>query len=263
MKRLVLASLLISFATACIDDPTAELTDAELAELESDATVPTPVTGVTDGQFVTISGAAGSSRYFKIVVPDGFDHVTAYRSVSWNSDVYIKRGALPSTTSYDCRRLGTENGSCTIDYPAAGTYYVLVRGAGGSGYNNVIFDIDVWNTYQPVGNTVPQSIYNQYGYDVFYKLDVPAGTARASFTFTLDPSSHGSLDLGVSHGHFTTEGYHCWRNIGFYESIPTATCAWVNPTADTYYIALRGHLSKYVGTFTAGYQWPLPTNAPN
>ncbi len=45
-----------------------------------------------------------------------------------DADLYVRRGAPPTTTTYDCRSAGaTSNESCTITNAASGTYYVMIN----------------------------------------------------------------------------------------------------------------------------------------
>lgn len=51
-----------------------------------------------------------------------------------NFDLYVKRGAAPTESSYDCARTGTtQYGVCDFEMPAAGTWHLLVRRVAGSG----------------------------------------------------------------------------------------------------------------------------------
>jgi hypothetical protein len=46
-----------------------------------------------------------------------------------DADLYVKKGVKPTTTAYDCRPYLTGNAeTCTVTAPAAGDYYVMVRG---------------------------------------------------------------------------------------------------------------------------------------
>jgi len=254
-------AVILAFAlTACVLD---EATEADIAEVESEATIPPPVTELADNQYVTISGAAGSIRYFKIEVPAGYDHLLTYRTnvpARIGADVYVKRGGFPSATSYDCRALDGSTAPCRIDYPAAGTYYILVKGTGTNGYSNMSLHADYQHTYSPIANNTSRSIWNSYGYDLFYKLAVPSGTGSVSFKFTLDPNDDGAVDLVVNHGAFATAtAYDCKRWIDWDQSVVTATCTFTNPAPGTYYVGLLGHDTKYVGTFSASYRWGTST----
>ena len=54
-----------------------------------------------------------------------------------DADLYVRFGASPTTTAYDCRPYATGNAeTCTFNSPQAGTWYVRVRGyAAYSGVN--------------------------------------------------------------------------------------------------------------------------------
>ncbi|QSX79266.1 M4 family metallopeptidase [Agrilutibacter solisilvae] len=77
-----------------------------------------------------IAGAAGSSQVFSLDVPAG---ATGLKFVSsggtGDADMYVKFNATPTTTSYDCRSIGSTTAeTCNIATAQAGTYYVLISG---------------------------------------------------------------------------------------------------------------------------------------
>ena len=81
-----------------------------------------PVTG--------LSGAAGSALRYTMTVPAG---ATGLRFVtsggSGDADLYVRFGTAPTTSSYDCRSIGSTNAeTCNITTAQAGTYHVLVQG---------------------------------------------------------------------------------------------------------------------------------------
>ena len=81
-----------------------------------------PVTG--------ISGATGSQQYWKLSVPSGQTQVVfSISGGTGDADLYVKAGSKPTTTSYNCRPyLNGNNETCTIANPAAGDWYVMIRG---------------------------------------------------------------------------------------------------------------------------------------
>ncbi len=81
-----------------------------------------PVTG--------ISGAASSSRTWTFSVPAGASNLSfAMSGGSGDADLYVRRGAAPTTSVYDCRPYRTGNNeSCTFASPQSGTWHVTVRG---------------------------------------------------------------------------------------------------------------------------------------
>lgn len=77
-----------------------------------------------------LSGAKSSWTHFQITVPAGQAQllVDSFGGTG-DADLYVRRGAKPTTTAYDCRPyLNSSNESCVIDNPQAGTYYVSIRG---------------------------------------------------------------------------------------------------------------------------------------
>lgn len=84
---------------------------------------------LANGVAVTVSGAASSSTYYKILVPAGKALTITTSGGTGDVDLYTKFGAKPTTTVYDCRPYTTGNNeTCTVSSTQAGYYYVLLRG---------------------------------------------------------------------------------------------------------------------------------------
>jgi serine protease len=84
-----------------------------------------------------LSGAAGSERRYTIDVPNGAENLVIQISGgSGDADLYVRRGAPPTTSTWDCRPyLNGNNETCTEANPQAGTWHVMVRGY--TSYSNV------------------------------------------------------------------------------------------------------------------------------
>jgi serine protease len=69
------------------------------------------------------------SSTYTIVVPAGRPSLSVViYGGSGDADVYVRRGAAPTLSAWDCRPYRTGNSeTCTFNAPAAGTYYVKVR----------------------------------------------------------------------------------------------------------------------------------------
>ncbi|WPC07079.1 S8 family peptidase [Pseudomonas benzenivorans] len=82
-----------------------------------------PVTG--------LSGGRRSMKSYSITLPAGASRLTISLSGgTGNADLYVRYGAAPTSSSYDCRpRRSNNNESCAFSAPQAGTYYVVVSGA--------------------------------------------------------------------------------------------------------------------------------------
>jgi hypothetical protein len=87
-------------------------------------------TVLSNGVPVTNLGAAtGAALNYTMAVPSGASNLSfAISGGSGDADLYVKFGAAPTTTSYDCRPyVGGNAETCTFATPQVGTYYVMVR----------------------------------------------------------------------------------------------------------------------------------------
>jgi hypothetical protein len=86
--------------------------------------------GVTLLSKTNLSGASGSWQHFAITVPSGKSSLTVKQfGGTGDADLYVRQGSQPTTTTYTCRPYQAGNTeTCTINTPAAGTWYVSVRG---------------------------------------------------------------------------------------------------------------------------------------
>ncbi len=77
-----------------------------------------------------ISGASGSQQFWTINVPAGASNLVISTSGgSGDADLYVRFGAAPTTSSYNCRPYSGGNAeTCTFSAPQAGTYHVMLRG---------------------------------------------------------------------------------------------------------------------------------------
>jgi len=85
------------------------------------------VTTLTNNVTVTgLSGSTGNMAMFKIVVPAGQSQLKITMSGgTGDADLYVKRGAQPTLTSYDYRPyLNGNNESVTVTNPVAGDWYI-------------------------------------------------------------------------------------------------------------------------------------------
>ncbi|HEX6645505.1 MAG TPA: PPC domain-containing protein [Gemmatimonadales bacterium] len=82
----------------------------------------TPVTGR--------SGDEGSTTLYRITVPAGATRLTVTTGGGTGDlDLYVRRGAEPTTSSYDCESAGGDNEElCEFDDPDAGTWYIMLEG---------------------------------------------------------------------------------------------------------------------------------------
>jgi secreted trypsin-like serine protease len=76
-----------------------------------------------------LSAARNAFTHRSVTVPAGALALSVVVSGgSGDADLYVRRGSQPTTTAFDCRPFQDGNAEfCTIDAPAAGTYFVSLR----------------------------------------------------------------------------------------------------------------------------------------
>lgn len=209
----------------------ASVTFASTVELENGV----PVVG--------ISGTAGSEQCYTIRVPEGqIDLVISISGGSGDCDLYVRRGARPTTTAYDYRpyKIGNDE-SVTVTSPQAGTWYVMLRGfmdfAGltlkctYSGGENA--------TILTNGNALTD-LCGAVGSEHFFQLAVPANRSKLQISIS---GGTGDCDLYVRKEALPTTDVYDYRPflVGNRESVIVN-----NPGAGTWYILLKGY-SAYAG----------------
>ena len=80
----------------------------------------------------TIDGAKaqGTFRMFRVSVPAGRTQLVVQQTgaASADLDLYVRRGAQPTTSAYDCRPFESDaNETCTIANPASGSWYIGIH----------------------------------------------------------------------------------------------------------------------------------------
>jgi vibriolysin len=167
-----------------------------------------------------------------------------------DGDMYVKFGAVPTSTSYDCRPYASGNAeTCTHTNPAAGTWYVKVHGY------TAFSGASLKGTYTPpasgsvLTNGVATAAYS--GSTSTWKcwtLDVPAGKTQVVFNQTGVSGNTGDADLYVKLGSAPTLSSYACRP---YLSGNTETCTISAPSAGTWYACSYGY-SAYTGVTMKG-----------
>ncbi|RBP53073.1 S8 family peptidase [Arenicella xantha] len=77
-----------------------------------------------------VAGARNSWQAYTLDVPAGQSQLSVQISGgSGDADLYVRYGANPTTSAYDCRPYRNGNNeTCTISNPQAGTWYIRIRG---------------------------------------------------------------------------------------------------------------------------------------
>ncbi|NVJ51728.1 MAG: S8 family serine peptidase [Gammaproteobacteria bacterium] len=200
---------------------------------------------LTNGESKTnLSGASGEQLFFTLEVPAGATNLSFDMSGgSGDADMYVRFGAKPTTSTYDCRPYKNGNAeSCPISTAQAGTYHVMVRGyTSFSGVSLVAtFDEPSSGGGNEGGSASLSNLSGDRRAWDHYTVEIPAG--MSSFTVTMSGGS-GDADLYVNFGSQpTTSSYDCRP----YKNGNNEVCTFTNPQAGTWHISLRGY-SAYSG----------------
>ncbi len=198
-----------------------------------------------------ISGAASSEKHYKIDVPAGQAKLEIMTSGgTGDADLYVRKDAKATPTEWDYRPyLIGNNETVTIDNPAAGTYYVMVRGY--TAYDGVTLKATYFPAPEPVTpleNGVPKTgLSGAAGSEKHYKIDVPADQAILKFEMS---GGTGDADLYVRKGAKATTSSWDYRPylLGNDETVEIT-----NPAAATWYVMIRGYTAYSGVTLVATY----------
>jgi vibriolysin len=213
-------------------------------------TPPPPTTSLTNNVPVTgIADSAGNQRNYTLVVPAGQTSLKFTTSGGTGDvDLYVRFGAAPTTTTYDCRPYAGGNAeTCTITNIQAGTYYVMLNAY--SAYSGVTLTGSYATTTS--GNVlqsgVAVSVSGASGSTQNWTtLDVPAGRA---ITVAMSGGT-GDADLYVRFGAApTTTTYDCRPYLGGNNecNIPAKT------TTGKVYVMVRGYTAFSGASLRATY----------
>jgi hypothetical protein len=204
-----------------------------------------------------LAGAPYEALPFRLQVPAGFDElIFEISGGSGSPALYVKRGAEPTESSYDCRSwITVDGGICSFDSPTAGDWYVAVRAvssfsgvtlvgsyqeSGGGGGKSGVVDLQ---------NGVP--VYGLTGSpsdELYFRLQVPSGVDELSFE---TGGGSGDADLYVKRGALpTTLDYDCrpWMD-GNDEG-----CSFDSPSGGDWYVMVRGYASFSGVVLVGSYQ---------
>jgi leucyl aminopeptidase len=224
----------------------ARLSATFVAELAKSGDVDIPPTPPTDSALennvaVSVTAASKEETMFTFEVPvDASSLSFKTRGGSGDGDLYIRFGAEPTLTVYDCKGTSsTSNETCDITSIEAGTYHVMVQAW------NQISNVSLTASYEaattPPDNTnvlknkVPKTNLSGARYDnLEFTMEVPAGVSTVKFEMN---GGTGDADLFVKFGSKPTESdFDCRPYIkGNNES-----CV-LNDNSGTYYIMINGY----------------------
>jgi len=166
---------------------------------------------------------------------------------SGDADMYVRYGAAPTLSTYDCRPYISGNSeTCTIAAPVQGTYYVMLNAfAAFSGVTLTASYTVGQNLMLTSGVAVNGLSATTNNFGPIYFMNVPAGKSKVTFTIA---GGTGDADLYVRIGSApTTASYNCRP----YLSGNSETCTFNAPAAGTYYVGVRAY-ATYSGVTLTG-----------
>jgi hypothetical protein len=216
------------------------------------------VKGLTNGVAATgISGAANVELYYSIEVPAGQTKLEiAMSGGTGDADLYVKKGSLPTTSTYDYRPFRFDNNEkVTVENPTAGTWYIMIRGY--SAYTG----ITLLASYSGASGTTLEDgvpVTNLSGAadsEKVYRIDLPAGQTSLEIKMS---GGTGDADLYVKLKAPPTTTDYDYRSLqaGNDESVTINA-----PTAGTWFVMIRGY-SNYAGV-TLKASWGTVTTLQN
>jgi len=201
------------------------------------ATYGPQVTALQNGVPVNgLSGSAASERMFRVDVPAGVQTLEIKISGgTGDADLYVRRDALPTTTTYDYRPYQTGNNETVgLSNPAGGAWFVMVRGYG------AFADVTLQATYvpqvTPLQNGVPVGgLFGSAGSERLFQLDVPAGARTLEIRIS---GGTGDADLYVRRGAAPTTA--SWDSRPYLTG-NNETVTVFNPAGGSWFIMVYGH----------------------
>ena len=200
-----------------------------------------------------LSGATGSLQYYTINIPEGASNlVVSMSGGSGDADLYVRRGAQPTTSVYDCRPyVGGNTESCSFETPAAGVWHVMIRGYSAFSGTSIraTWDEDSGPEPEPCtpGTSTTANLAGATGSTKSYSIEVPA--CANNLTVKMSGGS-GDADLYVrANSAPTTSTYDCRPYTGGNNE----TCDFSDAGGKTWYINIRAYRSYSAVTLELSY----------
>lgn len=206
-----------------------------------------PPTG--EGNAVDVAAATGEWVRYAVNVPVGATEVfVQMQGGTGDADLYVRAGAEPSDSAYDCRPYKSGNiEECRIENPTAGTLHIGIKAY--SAFTGVALSTTVTGGQvpdEPEFEFLDESDLSdtQNGEQAFV-LEVPPDASNLVFTMT---GGTGDADLYVRQGsEATSTDYDCRP----YRSGNEEICTITNPVAGDYHVMVRAY-STYTGVSITG-----------
>lgn len=190
-----------------------------------------------------LAATTGNALVFTMEVPVGATDINfATTGGSGDADLYVKFGAEPTDSVYDCRPYKSGNVESCASTQAGGTYYVKVKAY--SDFTGVNLTASYTEpssgggggAVQPIDSTVNDISVARRNW-TRYTLDLAAG--YGDLTVTLSGGS-GDADLYVTEGKQSTSSTYDCRP---YKNGNNETCNFTAPAQGTWYVDIYGYLA--------------------
>ena len=154
-----------------------------------------------------LAGAQNSEHHFYFDVEDAGTITIAIAGTSGDADLYIRKGAQPTTSSWDHRPyLNGSNEEVVLSGAAAGRYYVMVRGY--TAYSGVTLTATATAKDGGGGFGTITGLAAKLGQELTYFVDVPTGAKNLAIDIA---DGVGDADLYVRYGAPPTVGSWDYR----------------------------------------------------
>lgn len=211
----------------------AGIVDAGAALMATPTTLPSK--GLSNGMPATdLSAASEATLHYTLEVPPGaMDLNFAISGGTGNADLYVRYGAAPTLTSFDCRPAVAGNSeACNIAGAQAGTYHVILRAT--SSFAGVSLLAQYVDGRTVTGFTETNLFGSRLSWQ-YFTVDVAAGTASLDVQMS---GGIGDADLYVRFGNQpSTSAFLCRP----YKSGNNEICSFNFPSAGTWYIGIYGY----------------------
>lgn len=172
------------------------------------------ITALTNN--VTLSGlaaATGQDVYYSIAVPAGATNLSIKISGgTGEADLYVKFGATPTTTTYDCRPYLTGNTeTCSFATTQTGTYYIDVRGRSAYSGLSLVASYTMPAASCPSGYTAYNGTISAVG-GVSYAPSSSGFTPKASGTLAGQLSAGSGIDFDL---YLDMNYYGTWVTVAY------------------------------------------------
>lgn len=217
---------------------------------------PTQSNVLTSGVPATSSlGAQYATEMWEIVVPaDTVEMEAILTCGSADFDLYGRRNAEPTTSTYDWRGYTSGGEEVTTDNPGAGTWYIMVRSYSGTGSYQLTVTLTAGGGGGGGGGALTDGVTSTgslaaQGATEMWNIVVPSDTASMEAILTCGSAD---FDLYGRLGAEPTTSTYDWRGYtGGGEEVTTS-----NPGAGTWYIMVRSYSGtgsyQLTVTLTAG-----------